>query len=169
MIEQKYIRTLVDTLNKARDSIHAADLPWYLEFLKEGYEYDLVPQELTVVGRKELFDHGVEFVHFCPCQKCLCNLQTCRFALRYPTFSTDEVVSTTVPRVIDSAHFFSQGFFGREEEDIIFLTTDNFTDPVPWLVPWKSCRGLSYTPAIQVILKPWAIFFCFIDDVRTGG
>jgi hypothetical protein len=62
-MEQDYILKLVDTLDKARDIIQAAELPPYLEFLKEGYEYQLVPEELTIVGRKELFEHGVEFVH----------------------------------------------------------------------------------------------------------
>ena len=110
----------------------------------------MVPEELTIIGRKELFEHGVEFVHLCPNQECVHNLQICRFALRYPTFSTDEVVSTTVQRVIDSAHFFSQGFIGREAEDIDFLTTGDFDDPVSWLAPWKSCPNLSYDEAYQV-------------------
>lgn len=67
MGEQKYILKLVDTLDKAKDAIQAADLPPYLEFLKEGYKYELVPEELSVVGRQQLFDHGVESVHlrFC--------------------------------------------------------------------------------------------------------
>ncbi|KAH0837768.1 phosphoglycerate mutase-like protein [Lanmaoa asiatica] len=122
--EQNYILQLVDTLDGAREIIQAADLPPYLEFLKEGYEYQLVPEELTIVGRKELFDHGAEF------------------ALRYPTFSTDVVVSTTVQRVIDSAYFFAQGFFGLEAEDVTFLTTDDFDDPISWLDPWESCPKL---------------------------
>ena len=110
----------------------------------------MVPEELTIIGRKELFEHGVEFVHLCPNQECVHNLQICRFTLRYPTFSTDEVVSTTVQRVIDSAHFFSQGFIGREAEDIDFLTTGDSDDPVSWLAPWKSCPNLSYDEAYQV-------------------
>lgn len=75
---------------------------------------------------------------------------TRRFALRYPTFSTDEVVSTTVPRVVDSAHFFSQGFFGREAKAVTFLTPSNFTDPVSWLEPWQSCPKLSSVAPYQV-------------------
>ncbi|KAI9566387.1 phosphoglycerate mutase-like protein [Boletus coccyginus] len=139
VMEEDYIGQLVDTLGKARDSIQAADLPPYLEFLREGqgYESQAVPEELTVVGRKELFDHGVGF------------------ALRYPTFSTDEVVSTTVPRVIDSAHFFSQGFFGREAEDITYLTTADFEDPVSWLVPWESCSKPPYAGPARAA-QDWA-------------
>lgn len=150
--DSEYILKLVNTLrgDKARDAIQAADLPPYLEFLKEGYKYEVPPEDLTIVGRKELFNHGVECVHLCLDQECSYDFRTCRFAFRYPTFSTDEVVSTTVPRVIDSAHFFSQGFFGREAENITFLTTKDFTDPVSWLDTWKSCPGIPYIPTMEV-------------------
>ncbi|KAI9571335.1 phosphoglycerate mutase-like protein [Boletus coccyginus] len=59
--EQPFILGLVETLDSARDIIQTTPLPPNLQFLKEGYEYQLVPQELTIVGRRELFDHGVEF------------------------------------------------------------------------------------------------------------
>lgn len=85
------------------------------------------------------------------------DLQTRRFALRYPTFSTDEVVSTTVPRVIDSAYFFSQGFFGREAEDITYLTTADFEDPVSWLVPWESCSKPPYAGPARVSTTQWLV------------
>ncbi|KAN0100054.1 Histidine phosphatase superfamily [Tylopilus felleus] len=135
--EQKYILGLVDTLHEARDKIQIASLPPYLEFLKAGYEDQLVLDALTIPGRKELFDHGVEF------------------SLRYPTFSTNDVVSTTVPRVIDSAHFFAQGFFGREAENITFLTTNDFSDPVSWLTPSSACPKLSFGKSVQVA-QEWA-------------
>ena len=48
-----------------RDVIQATPLPPNLQFLKEGYEYQLVPQELTIIGRRELFDHGVEYARLC--------------------------------------------------------------------------------------------------------
>ncbi|KAN0100043.1 Histidine phosphatase superfamily [Tylopilus felleus] len=65
--EQKYILGFVDTLHKAGGKIQAADLPPYLEFLKAGYEYQLVPEALTI--------------------------------RIFTPFSTDDVISTTVPRV----------------------------------------------------------------------
>ena len=70
----------------------------------------------------------------------------------------NEVVSTTVQRVIDSAHFFSQGFFGHEAENVNFLTMDNFDDPVSWLAPWESCLNLSPIEAQQVKFIVWPIF-----------
>lgn len=63
MFEQQFILGLVETLDSARDIIQSAPLPQNLQFLKEGYEYQLVPQELTIVGRRELFDHGVEYAY----------------------------------------------------------------------------------------------------------
>lgn len=30
--------------------------------MKHGYKYDLVPEALTIIGREQLFDHGVEYV-----------------------------------------------------------------------------------------------------------
>ncbi|KIJ16939.1 hypothetical protein PAXINDRAFT_168380 [Paxillus involutus ATCC 200175] len=123
--EQKYVLELVDTLGGARDAIQAAHLPPNLQFLEKGYKYHLVPQELTIVGRQELFDHGIEF------------------ALRYPTFSTDTVISSPVQRVVDSSLFFADGFFGLASDNITFLTVNDLDDPVSWIRPWKSCP--SYT------------------------
>jgi acid phosphatase len=67
----------------------------------------------------------------------------CRFALRYPTFSTDTVISSPVQRVVDSSLFFADGFFGLASDNITFLTVNDLDDPVSWIRPWKSCP--SYT------------------------
>lgn len=45
---------------------------------------------------------------------------------------------------MDSAHFFGQGFFGLEAENVTFLTTDDFDDPVSWLKPWEVCQKMSH-------------------------
>ncbi|KAF8136585.1 phosphoglycerate mutase-like protein [Boletus edulis] len=125
MSEQNFILGLVETLDNARDIIRSTPLPPNLQFLKQGYEYQLVPQELTIVGRRELFDHGVEF------------------ALRYPNLSTDVVVSSPIQRVMDSSYFFAQGFFGLKTENITFRTVTDLDDPVSWITPWKSCPKFS--------------------------
>ncbi|KIJ69292.1 hypothetical protein HYDPIDRAFT_145178 [Hydnomerulius pinastri MD-312] len=119
--EQQYVLELVDRLDKARDVIQDAHLPPNLQFLKKGYEYNLVPQELTIIGRQQLFDHGVEF------------------ALRYPEFSTDTVISSPVQRVVDSSLYFGQGYFGLEAGNVTFLTVNDLDDPVSWITPWKFC------------------------------
>lgn len=58
--EHKYINNLVQTLDDAADVIQEANLPPELEFLRAGYNSRLMPHNLTILGRKELFDHGVE-------------------------------------------------------------------------------------------------------------
>ncbi|KAF8559780.1 phosphoglycerate mutase-like protein [Imleria badia] len=125
VFEQQFILGLVETLDSARDIIQSTPLPPNLQFLREGYEYQLVPQELTVVGRRELFDHGAEF------------------ALRYPNFSTNVVVSSPVQRVVESSYFFANGFFGLKTENVTFRTVTDLDDPVSWITPWKSCPRFS--------------------------
>ncbi|KAF9222883.1 phosphoglycerate mutase-like protein [Gyrodon lividus] len=121
--DSKAIRALVNTLGKpeALVAIHNANLSAELRFLKEGYKYDLVEQELTVIGRQQLFNHGAEFT------------------LQYPKLTTDVILSTTLRRVIDSAHFFAWGNFGRVVRDDQFKTVDDLGLDVNWLSPWDAC------------------------------
>jgi len=58
--EQRYIKQLVQRLDDAADVVQEAELPRELEFLRAGYNSSLTPNNLTILGRKELFDHGVE-------------------------------------------------------------------------------------------------------------
>lgn len=58
--EHKYIEQLIQTLYDAKDVIQEVELPHELEFLRAGYNSSLTPNNLTILGRKELFDHGVE-------------------------------------------------------------------------------------------------------------
>jgi len=59
--EQHAIQSLVNTLEEGRDAIQHAYLPKNLRFLKKGYHFDLKPRDLTVIGRQQLFNHGVEY------------------------------------------------------------------------------------------------------------
>jgi len=113
------MRTVVNTSPQLHR--HGSRGPPNLQFLKDGYQSDLVPQQLTIMGRQQLFDHGVEF------------------ALQYPTFSTDVVLSSSTQRVVDSSHYFGLGFFGGNVDKVEFLTVDDLDVPVNWITPWKSC------------------------------
>lgn len=153
-------------LNTARDLIQVVDLPESLQFLKEGYSYKLIPHELTAIWRKELFNHGVRSVYIVPDKDLIHDLRNSRFALRYPTFSTDAVASTTVQRVKDSAHFFAQGFFGLGAENITHMTTDNFDDPVSWIKPWETCPKISHRElTVGAYCFGIPVLFCLIHDV----
>lgn len=125
--EDKYIQKLVETLDNSSQAIGRAHLPQNLRFLKDGYKSDLVPHELTIVGRRQLFDHGADF------------------ALQYPTLSTDVVLSSPVQRVVDSSRYFGHGFFGGDVDTVEFVTVDELDVPVNWVTPWKSC--LKYSEA----------------------
>jgi hypothetical protein len=64
--EMSYIDQLVRTLDAHVEEIKEADLPPNFAFLKTGYKSDLDPEQLTPIGRKQLFDHGVEYVSKLP-------------------------------------------------------------------------------------------------------
>ncbi|KAG0707682.1 histidine phosphatase superfamily [Suillus ampliporus] len=53
------INSLVQTLRNSHDAIQHAYLPKNLCFLKKGYKSHLEPGNLTIGGRQELFNHGV--------------------------------------------------------------------------------------------------------------
>ncbi|KAG2111630.1 phosphoglycerate mutase-like protein [Suillus discolor] len=132
--EVALINSLVQTLRNGHDALQDADLPENLRFLQtgKGYESHLVPENLTIIGREQLFSHGVEF------------------GLKYPNFTTETLLSSTTQRVIDSMYFFAQGRFGREAEDKDLLTVNDIPDPVSWITPWNSCPGIDWHYASKV-------------------
>ena len=60
--EEHPIHSLIQTLEEGRDAIQHAYLPENLRFLKKGYHFDLRPQDLTIIGRQQLFNHGVKYI-----------------------------------------------------------------------------------------------------------
>ncbi|KAG1875199.1 phosphoglycerate mutase-like protein [Suillus tomentosus] len=126
--EQRYIEQLVQTLHDATDVIQKVELPHELEFLRAGYNFSLAPHNLTILGRKELFDHGVEF------------------ALKYPHLTTDTILSSDSSRVVESARWFALGFFGLDP-DVRIVTVNNKDDPVSWITPapGPACPKFNYS------------------------
>ena len=61
--ELVFIQNLTNQLASASASIAKANLPGNLQFLKNGYTTKLGHDNLTAIGRQELFDHGVKSVH----------------------------------------------------------------------------------------------------------
>ncbi|KAG1756697.1 histidine phosphatase superfamily [Suillus paluster] len=136
--ESGLINSLVQTLKNRSDAIQHAHLPKNLRFLKKGYESHLEPGNLTIIGRQQLFDHGVEF------------------GLKYPNFDTDTLRSSDVPRVIDSMYFFGLGRFGRELEDKELLTVHDMPDPVSWITPWTTCP-IDWQYATKASTQPFGL------------
>ncbi|KAG0707683.1 phosphoglycerate mutase-like protein [Suillus ampliporus] len=133
--EHKYIRRLVQALDDATDIIREAELPHELEFLRAGYSSSLTPHNLTILGRKELFDHGVEF------------------ALKYPHLTTDVILSSDSDRVVESARWFALGFFGLDP-DVRIVTVSDTDDPVSWITPapGPACPKFDFSFGRQVTL-----------------
>ncbi|OJA20393.1 hypothetical protein AZE42_05353 [Rhizopogon vesiculosus] len=124
--EEHMINSLVNTLEGGRDAIQHAHLPENLRFLKNGYDFDMEAQSLTIIGRQQLFNHGVEF------------------GLKYPNFNTETLLSSDVQRVIDSMYFFAQGRFGHEIENKTLRTVKDTQDLVSWITPWNHCPGMDW-------------------------
>ncbi|KAF8844472.1 phosphoglycerate mutase-like protein [Paxillus ammoniavirescens] len=126
--EMNYIDQLVQTLEAHAEEIKEADLPPKFAFLKTGYNSDLSPEQLTPIGRKQLFDHGVDF------------------ALKYPHLTTDTILSSDSERVVESAHWFAGGYFGRDVEHVKFLNVTDLDVPVSWItpVPGPACPNFSF-------------------------
>ncbi|KAG1891092.1 phosphoglycerate mutase-like protein [Suillus subluteus] len=125
--EHRYIERLIQTLHDAADIIQEVELPHELEFLRAGYNSSLTPHNLTILGRKELFDHGVEF------------------ALNYPHLTTDVILSSDSGRVVESARWFALGFFGLNP-NVRIVTVNNKDDPVSWITPapGPACPNFDY-------------------------
>ncbi|KIK42032.1 hypothetical protein CY34DRAFT_166320 [Suillus luteus UH-Slu-Lm8-n1] len=126
--EHKYIEQLIQTLYDATDVIQDVELPHELEFLRAGYNSSLTPNNLTILGRKELFDHGVEF------------------ALKYPHLTTDVILSSDSGRVVESARWFALGVFGLDP-DVRIVTVNDKDDPVSWITPapGPACPKFNYS------------------------
>jgi hypothetical protein len=143
--EMDLIKSLVQTLRNGHDALQDAYLPENLRFLQtgKGYESHLDPENLTIIGRQQLFDHGVEYAYPSIVLSSCANVPS-RFGVKYPNFTTKTLLSSTTQRVIDSMYFFAQGRFGREAEDKDLLTVDDTPGPVSWITPWTSCPGIDW-------------------------
>ncbi|KAG1782587.1 phosphoglycerate mutase-like protein [Suillus placidus] len=145
--EMVLIDSLVQTLRDGRDALQDAYLPENLRFLQTGmgYESHLDPENMTIIGRQQLFNHGVEF------------------GVKYPNFTTETVLSSKSPRVFDSMYFFAQGRFGREVEDKNLLSVDVI--PGPMANEWSD----SYLPSITKRLNDLLPYGVSSTDNDTHG
>ncbi|KAG2157184.1 phosphoglycerate mutase-like protein [Suillus clintonianus] len=148
--EHRYIERLVQTLYDATDVIQEAELPRELEFLRAGYNSSLTPHNLTILGRKELFDHGVEF------------------ALKYPHLTTDVILSSDSGRVVESARWFALGLFGLDP-DVRIVTVSDTDDPVSWITPapGPACPKFDYSFGRQATLT-WSKLYMPVITERLN-
>ncbi|KAJ7476057.1 phosphoglycerate mutase-like protein [Mycena latifolia] len=110
-------------------AIKRAHLPASMQFLKDGYTSTLGVNDLTAPGRRQLFDHGVDF------------------RLRYPNLAASSVLAGNQDRVVESAQWFSQGFFGRAWANLsasVFSTIQEDSVTVSWITPMDTCPKWQY-------------------------
>ncbi|KAL0948620.1 hypothetical protein HGRIS_010429 [Hohenbuehelia grisea] len=127
--ELVFITNLTTKLASKASALQRARLPSELAFLKEGYTSTLGHDDLTAMGRRQLFDHGVDF------------------RLKYPHLIADSVLAGDQDRVIESAQWFAQGYFGRTWTNISSaafstIAEDNVT--ISWITPMDTCPKWQY-------------------------
>jgi acid phosphatase len=115
--ELVYITNLTAKLTTHSSEIARASLPKELAFLKDGYTSTLGANDLTAAGRRQLFDHGVAWVMMTSrSTRGSCELLTsrsCSFRLKYPKLNGTTILAGLQDRVVESAQWFAQGYFGR--------------------------------------------------------
>ncbi|OJT15560.1 Thiamine-repressible acid phosphatase pho4 [Trametes pubescens] len=127
--ELVFITDLVAKLANSSAAIKKAHLPAGLAFLKDGYTTTLGHDDLTAPGRMQLFEHGVDF------------------RLRYPTLKVDGILAGLQDRVVESAQWFAQGYFGRSWATLNateFTTLAEDTKTVSWITPMDTCAKWQY-------------------------
>ncbi|KAK0446262.1 histidine phosphatase superfamily [Armillaria borealis] len=128
--ELVYITNLTEKLAASTEYIQNADLPENLQFLKSGYVTTLGHDNLTAPGRKEMFDHGVNF------------------RLKYQHLEATSVLAGDQDRVVESAQWFSQGYFGREWAELesrVFSTIPEDEVTISWITPMDTCANWAYS------------------------
>ncbi|KAI0892371.1 phosphoglycerate mutase-like protein [Annulohypoxylon nitens] len=100
-----------------------SQLPDVWSFLAEGWNNTLSIDALTASGRKQLFDHGVAL------------------RLHYPDLYTEaEVLAGDEDRVVESARWFMDGYYGRSSNTTATLSilSEN-DDTISWITPHQTC------------------------------
>ncbi|KAI0366123.1 phosphoglycerate mutase-like protein [Pilatotrama ljubarskyi] len=127
--ELVFITNLVSKLANASKAIQKARLPTNLAFLKDGYTSTLGHDDLTAPGRMQLFEHGVDF------------------RLKYPTLEVDGILAGLQDRVVESAQWFAQGYFGRAWTALnstMFSTIGEDAKTPSWITPMDTCADWQY-------------------------
>nr|VWO95905.1 Major glycerophosphoinositol permease GIT3 (GroPCho permease GIT3) (Glycerophosphodiester transporter GIT3) [Ganoderma boninense] len=141
--ELVFITDLVATLGNSSAAIQKAHLPENLQFLKDGYTSTLGHDDLTAPGRLQLFQHGVDF------------------RLKYPQLQADSILAGLQDRVVESAQWFAQGYFGRSWATLnateFSTIAENSTTP-SWITPMDTCENWQYAYGNNATIEWGAIY-----------
>ncbi|TCD65148.1 acid phosphatase pho5 [Steccherinum ochraceum] len=127
--ELPFITNLVAKLGNHTADIQKAKLPGNLQFLKDGYTSTLGHDDLTAPGRAQLFQHGIDF------------------RLNYPQLNATTILAGLQDRVVESAQWWAQGYFGRAWAGLnatAFSTIPENNVTASWITPMNTCKKWDY-------------------------
>lgn len=114
--------------NTALFSGPQTELPQEFAFLTDGWNSTFTINDLSATGRQQLFDHGVAM------------------KLKYPELYTDVVLAGDQDRVVESAVWFMDGYYGRSANSSATLeriAEDDVT--ISWITPMDTCEAWKYS------------------------
>lgn len=105
-------------------------------FLADGWSSTFSLNDLTAPGRQQCFDHGVAL------------------RLVYPTLYTDTLLVGGQDRVVESAQWFAQGYYGRHANETATLDVigeNNLT--VSWITSTNTCDSWEYDSGDDLVVE----------------
>jgi acid phosphatase len=137
--------------NSALFSTPEKDLPGEYDFLTAGWNSTFTTNDLSAPGRQQLFDHGVAM------------------KLKYPSLYTDVVLAGDQDRVVESAEWFMDGYYGRSVNSTATLNRiaeDETT--VSWITPMDTCDGWEYSFGSDLVSEWDAVYLSPIAERING-
>lgn len=127
--------------NTALFSSPQTELPESFSFLTAGWNSTFTTNDLSAPGRQQLFDHGVAM------------------KLQYPDLFTDQILAGDQDRVVESAMWFMDGYYGRYANStatLNYIAEDDAT--VSWITPSDTCDGWEYSFGSSLVSEWGAVY-----------
>lgn len=127
--------------NTALFSSPHGSVPSEFAFLAKGWTSNFIINDLSAPGRQQCFDHGVAL------------------RLDYPSLYTDTILGGGQDRVVESAQWFAQGYYGRYANETATLNVigeNNLT--VSWITPTDTCDSWEYSSGNNLVTEWDAVY-----------
>ncbi|KAH8651089.1 histidine phosphatase superfamily [Xylariales sp. PMI_506] len=122
--------------NTALFSQPQGQVPSAFSFLANGWNSTFGINDLTAPGRQQLFDHGVAL------------------KLKYPDLYTDVVLVGNQDRVVESAQWFMDGYYGRSVNSTATMNLINEDDEtVSWITAMDTCTDWDYDDGNDLVVE----------------
>lgn len=137
--------------NSALFSAPETELPAEYDFLTAGWNSTFTINDLSAPGRQQLFDHGVAM------------------KLKYPDLYTDVVLAGDQDRVVESAVWFMDGYYGRSANSTATLERiAEDDDTVSWITPVNTCDAWEYSLGGGLVTEWGAVYLPPIAERING-